>query len=513
MIQGTASHVGKTVLVAAVCRILSKAGFKVAPFKSQNMSLNSYVTTGGKEIARAQALQALAAGIEPRAEMNPVLLKPKGNTKSQVVLLGEPYRDITARNYYDGFAGRELLGTVEKSLEMLLSEFEVVVIEGAGSPAELNLYDSDIANMRIAEHAESPVFLVGDIDKGGVFASLFGTLSLLRPPHKELVKGFIINKFRGDISILEPGLRQLEAITRKPVLGVIPYVDGLVLPWEDSVSLESSDNSTNVSDFAVIKFPHISNFTDFDSLRVAGTDVRFVDSASQLGRPAVVILPGTKNTIHDLQWLKKEGFDGEILRLRKEGVPIIGICGGYQILGNKIMDPYGIEGGTSAEYDGLGLLDVTTTFERYEKTTKRVNADVIGGGPILGKVITKRIRGFEIHMGESKLGKDKPPFMVHSDDMKPHPEGAISSDGIVLGSYLHGMFDDEEITGALLDYLTDMKRLSSPKTMETIEASWLRSLDTLCRSVLESVDVDRIFEMAGVNTGARLSWSQYNSAS
>jgi len=315
MIQGTASYVGKTTFVAAMCKILSVAGYRVAPFKAQNMSLNSYVTRDGKEISRAQAFQAFAAGIEPRAEMNPILLKPKGEMQSQVVLLGQPYGDFQAKGFYEDFAMKEGLKVVRESLERLLREFDVVVIEGAGSPAELNLYDYEIANMRVAELFHSPVLLLGDIDRGGVFASLVGTLTLLRPEHRELVKGLIINKFRGDASILEPGLKDVERITGKPVLGVVPYVESLDLPWEDSLSLETSTAAAGGKiELAIIKLPLISNSTDFDSLRTAGASIRFVRSVEELDRPDAIIIPGTKNTVQDLRWMKSQGLDREILR-------------------------------------------------------------------------------------------------------------------------------------------------------------------------------------------------------
>ncbi len=502
MIQGTASYVGKTTFVTAFCKILSDAGYKVAPFKAQNMSLNSYVTPDGKEIARAQALQAFAAGIEPRAEMNPILLKPKSDMKSQVMLLGEPYKDIHAKGFYQDFAMNEGLRAVRESLETLLSEFEVVVIEGAGSPAELNLYDSEIANMRVAEISHSPVLLIGDIDRGGVFASLVGTLSLLKPEHRDMVKGFIINKFRGDVSILEPGLKQLETMTARPVLGVVPYLELLDLPWEDSVSLESLSNRTRKNiDLAVIRLPLISNSTDFDSLRAAGASVRFVRSVGELDSPDAVIIPGTKNTVHDLLWLKKQGLDREIVRLRKEGVPIIGICGGYQMLGKNLIDSNGIEGGAPGEYEGLCLLDLSTTFSDYQKTTLRVSAEIIKKAPILHRVAGKRVSGYEIHMGDSIPGKDERAFKVFPTESRSeyHLDGLVSDDGIVFGSYLHGLFDDVWITNALLEYLAERNGTEAPKIRRRVEESWRDNLELLSRTVQANVDVPRIFRIAGLS--------------
>jgi adenosylcobyric acid synthase len=432
--------------------------------------------------------------------MNPILLKPKSDMKSQVMLLGEPYKDLQAREFYQEFAMKEGLRAVRESLEKLFSEFEVVVIEGAGSPAELNLYDSEIANMRVAEVSNSPVLLVGDIDRGGVFASLVGTLSLLKPEHREMVKGFVINKFRGDVSILEPGLRQLETITARPVLGVVPYLESLDLPWEDSISLETLTKGSRRSiDLAVIRLPLISNSTDFDSLRAAGASVRLVRSVRELGTPDAVIVPGTKNTVRDLQWLKKEGLDREIVRLRKEGVPIIGICGGYQMLGKNLHDPQGIEGGAPGEYEGLGLLDVSTTFNKYHKTTRRVSAEIIKKAPILHRAAGKRVRGYEIHMGDSMPGKGERVFKIFAEESnsKYHLDGLVSQDGIVFGSYLHGLFDDVWITSALLEYLAERKGAQPPR-VRRVEASWRDSLELLARTVRDNVDIPRIFRITGL---------------
>ena len=509
MIQGTASYVGKTTIVAALCRILSKAGLKVAPFKAQNMSLNSYVTPDGKEISRAQALQAFAAGVEPRVEMNPILLKPKGRMVSQVVLMGEPYRDISAGDYYSEFALNSGIHVVEKSLNSLLSEFEVVIIEGAGSPAEINLYQHEITNMRVARLADAPVFLVADIERGGVFASIVGTISLLEPNDRERVKGVIINKFRGDPSVLEPGLKKLEELTGKPVLGVVPYVENLDLPWEDSVSLDDlKGGESSGFNVAVIRLPFISNFTDILPLIAAGMHVYQVRSSNRLRNPDIVIIPGTKNTIHDLKWLKRERFDKEILRLRRNGVPIIGICGGYQILGKKLVDPHGIEGGIAGkELEGLGLLDVETRFSSYTKRTSRVTAEVLVGGPLLGQSVGKRIRAYEIHMGETRPGSDKCPFRIFPDNgpgAKAHYDGAISSDGLVFGSYLHGLFDDGTITRALLDYLNQKKGGRKVEGIgeerASIEKTWEGSLDLFCTTLCSSVDIERILEFAQIRT-------------
>ncbi len=517
MIQGTASYVGKTIIVAAICRILSQAGVKVAPFKAQNMSLNSYVTKGGREIARAQAFQAFAAGIEPRVEMNPILLKPKGGTVSQVVLMGKPYRDISAKEYYADFTRNQGLRAVRKSLKSLLREFDAVVIEGAGSPAEINLYSQDIANMKVAGLTNAPVFLVADIERGGVFASAVGTICLLPPEDRKRVKGIIINKFHGDPTILESGLSKLEERTGKPVLGVVPYIENLDLPWEDSMSLDdlrSYERRDNIN-VAVIRLPFMSNSTDIHPLIAAGLRVNLVKSVSEIGNPDVLIIPGTKNTMHDLRWLRKERLDDQILRLRRSGVPIIGICGGYQILGKEIVDTLGLEDGvekiempTEAKIDGLGLLDITTKFNRYKKKTRRVRAKVIGAGPILGSVLGKLISAYEIHMGETRLvGTDKSSFKILKANRKglhvvPHYDGAISNDGLVIGSYLHGLFDDGTIIGALLGYLAQRKGIKRADTgifnKTGIESTWEESLNLLCATLRSNVDIDRILNMAGI---------------
>ncbi|MEM3451929.1 MAG: cobyric acid synthase, partial [Nitrososphaerales archaeon] len=360
MVQGTSSYCGKSIFVAAFCKIFKDAGYKVAPFKAQNMSLNSYVTENGEEIARAQALQAFACGIEPTSDMNPILLKPKGDTISQIVLHGKPYKDISAKDYYSEFALNEGIKSVKSSLSSLMKNYDLIFIEGAGSPVEINLYEKDISNMRVAELANAPVLLVTDIDRGGAFASLVGTLELLKPKHKRLVKGFIINKFRGQSMLLEQGLKKLEKITGKPVIGIVPYIQDLTLPDEDSMSLERDfyydDNKANI---AIIRLPRISNFTDFDPLELEESiNVQYVKSVRELGVPDAVIIPGTKNTIQDLFWLKEKGLAKEIVRLAKLEIPIFGICGGYQIIGKKIIDRKGIEGGRPGEFEGLGLLDV-----------------------------------------------------------------------------------------------------------------------------------------------------------
>lgn len=504
MVQGTSSHCGKSLLVTAFCRIFKDAGYRVAPFKAQNMSLNSFVTEKGEEIARAQALQALACGIEPTADMNPILLKPKGDMTSQIVLHGKPYKDISARDYYSEFALKEGIKSVKDSLSRLMNDYDLIFIEGAGSPAEINLYDSDIANMRIAELANAPVLLAVDIDRGGAFASLVGTLDLLNFEHKELVKGFIINKFRGQSMLLEPGLRKLEQLTGKPVLGIVPYIQDLTLPDEDSVSLERDfKRDEGKAAIAVIRLPRISNFTDFDPLEAeTSINIRYVRSVKELGTPDALIIPGTKNTIQDLSWLKEKGLAREIVRLAKLGVPIFGICGGYQIIGKKIIDRKGIEGGSPGEFDGLGLLDTKTEFSEYDKVTKRVKAKIVGNGPILNSGTGKTIVGYEIHMGKTSLGKDaKQAFKVikRGDKQVDDFDGAIDNNGLIVGTYIHGIFDELPVRRCLVEFLMKSKGIrSKDRAIKGIRAEWEKSLGQLSHIVKTSLDMNRICGIIGI---------------
>ncbi|NWG09451.1 MAG: cobyric acid synthase [Nitrososphaerales archaeon] len=503
MVQGTSSYCGKSLFVAAFCKIFKDAGYKVAPFKAQNMSLNSFVTEDGGEIARAQALQAFAAGIEPTSDMNPILLKPKGDTTSQIVLHGKPYKDMSAKDYYSEFALREGIKGVEDSLKRLMNKYDIVFIEGAGSPAEINIYESDIANMRIAEMADAPVLLIVDIDRGGAFASLVGTLELLRKEHKEYVQGFIINKFRGQPILLEPGLKRLEQMTGKLVLGVVPFIQDLMLPDEDSMALErSSKVDRGRANIAIIRLPRISNFTDFDPLESEPSlTIRYVKSIGELGVPDAVILPGTKNTIQDLLWLRENGLAREIVRLAKLGVPVFGICGGYQIMGKSITDRKGIEGGAPGEFDGLGLLDITTEFSGYDKITKRVKAQIVGDG-MLKPIIGKTIIGYEIHMGRASLGKgSRPAFEIIERGGKcvSDLDGAIDASGLIWGTYIHGIFDTPPIRKCLVDLL--MKRNGvkpSDMFVGDIRLEWGRSLRKLSEIIKANLDMKKICEIIGI---------------
>ncbi len=454
MVIGTSSHVGKSMLVTALCRSLSKK-YTVAPFKAQNMSLNSWITRDGKEIGIAQAIQAKAAGIEPTADMNPVLLKPKGAHISQLIILGKPYADKKAGDYYDSID--DLKSIVEGAYRRLAKTHEIIVIEGAGGAAEINLYHRDIVNIGTARAVEPPIILVGDIERGGVFASIYGTLELLPDDVKALVFGIIINKFRGDIKLLEPGIKQLEELTGLPVLGVIPYTD-IKIPSEDSVSIKDKKSNGNPIKIAVVRFPHISNFTDFEPLEKYA-DIVYIEPGNDFGEPDAIILPGTKNTIDDLRELNM-GMDKNIITASRKGTPVIGICGGYQMLGREIVDS-GIEGtGGEVSIKALGLLDVSTHFSEYKKQTKQVEKKISGDGAILGPLRGEKVRGYEIHMGETEGGE--PAF---GDD------GCVSKDGLVFGTYLHGLFENENIRNSFLSYLYKKKGMifRSKKEGDSIE--------------------------------------------
>ncbi|MCS4538622.1 MAG: cobyric acid synthase [Thaumarchaeota archaeon] len=499
MVQGTSSHCGKSLMVAALCRIFSNAGYRVAPFKAQNMSLNSFVTNDGKEIARAQAVQAIAARTEPTSDMNPILLKPKGNMTSQIVLNGTPYIDISASNYYSDFARGEGIHCLKESLKRLEADFEIVVIEGAGSPAEINLYDHEIANMRVADIVDAPVILVGDIDRGGVFASIVGTLELLKPRHRRRIKGFVINKFRGDLAILKPGLVQLQRITKKPMLGVVPFIEGLQLPSEDSVALEDLGTAQEPQiDIAIIHLPRISNFTDYEPFKMmTNVRTRYVKSEAELGDPDSIILPGTKNTIQDLLWLEKSGLVKKIVSMAKNR-PILGVCGGYQILGKRIIDKDGIEGKVKGEFKGLGLLDVVTYFEKYGKVTERISAESFAWTPIFGSLGRRKIMGYEIHMGRTVANNSvRPAFKIirRSENTVNINDGAVSNDGLVIGTYVHGLFENEGARNALIKFL--MQRRNNKPALKKRDSMqvWQESLDRLASVVESSLNMKKLFKM------------------
>lgn len=491
MIQGTSSHAGKSVLTAAICRILSDEGLRVAPFKAQNMSLNSFITACGGEVGRAQAFQAEAARCELTPDMNPVLLKPTGERTSQVIIQGKVHSNMDARTFH-AFK-KEAMRYVLESYERLAEDFDVIVMEGAGSPAEINLRENDIANMGTAEAVGSPVLIVGDIDRGGIFASLVGTMELLSPSERKLVKGFIINRFRGDVSLLDSGLDFLREKTGVSTLAVIPFIDGLGIHDEDGLSIEASSNAqTGVGNLriAVPRLPRISNFTDFDPLRAEPlVALDYIDSPRGIDGSDLVILPGTKNTIADLKWLRERGLFDAIKAFAARGGRVAGICGGFQMLGRSISDPGGVEG-EPCSTEGFGLLDAETVLAST-KTTIRVNG--VAGARLFGK--DHDLSGYEIHMG--RTSSDLAPFASLVSGGGTHPDGAVSEDGRVWGSYLHGLFDSDSFRGALLNLLSKERGLGSVEVTD-FEALKEASIVRLAASVKEAVDTGQLMKIIGV---------------
>jgi adenosylcobyric acid synthase len=495
MVQGASSSVGKSLLVTALCRILARRGLRVAPFKAQNMSNNAAVTADGGEIGRAQALQALAAGVEPTTDMNPILLKPEADHRSQVVVHGRPWRTLSAGQYYE--RKRALWSAVTESLERLRSRYDLVLIEGAGSPAELNLRASDVVNMAVALHAESPVILVGDIDRGGVFAQLLGTLWLLPDDERRLVRGLVVNKFRGDPALFRDGVAIIEEKAGLPVLGVVPYLPDLGLPEEDAATLDGMRHhptGAEVLDIAIVKLPHIANFDDFDPLRhEPGVRVRFVDSCDALGRPDAVIVPGSKATVADLEWLRTRRLDAAILDLAARGAAIVGICGGYQMLGQMIHDPAGVES-PSAETPGLGLLGVGTTFEAV-KTTRRVQARIVAGPGWMARLVDHELSGYEIHMGRTTAATDSTPWLAITREAPDDLDGAASADGRIWGCYLHGLFDNDGFRRAWLDSLASHQRAGDRPEPAAHHDRFAAALDRLADTVEQALDIPAILAM------------------
>ncbi|PJI07002.1 MULTISPECIES: cobyric acid synthase [Clostridium] len=487
MIQGTASSVGKSIIVAALCRIFKQDGFSVCPYKSQNMSLNSYITLDGKEMGRAQVLQAYAAGLEPEVYMNPILLKPTTDKNCQVIVNGEVYCNSSAKHYCN--LKKDFAPMLKKGFKELEKKFDIVVIEGAGSPAEINLRDNDIVNMGFAELVDAPVLLVGDIDKGGVFASLFGTIMLLTEDERKRMKGTIINKFRGDVDILKPGLKMLEDRINLPTLGVVPYFTLNLEDEDGAVDFNTKVNSA--IDAAVIRLPHISNFTDIDALKVEkDVSIRYVTSAESFGHPDALIIPGSKNTIGDLLYLRKTGIEKKIKEYASEKGLVIGICGGYQMLGNVIEDPLKVET-EFGKVDGMGLLDINTVF-KDEKVTTRVKGEVCGKGI--------KVYGYEIHMGISSYGKSVKPFahITEENEGKAHiKDGAVNMAGNVIGTYLHGVFDSTDLRQYFVNMLREKKGL---KTRASVSYEKLRDneINKLADIVRNNIDMNKIYEIMGV---------------
>jgi adenosylcobyric acid synthase len=501
MIQGTSSSVGKSLVTTALCRIFARAGYRVAPFKSQNMSLNSAVTVEGGEIGRAQAAQAEAAGIEPTVDMNPILLKPEADHRSQVVVRGRPVASVSFREY--ARMKPDLVHVVAESLDRLRRAYDVVLIEGAGSPAEINLRDGEIVNMRIARLADAPVLLVGDIDRGGVFAAFVGTLELLPPDDRARVAGFIVNKFRGDPSLLTPGFDELTARTGVPVLGVVPYIADSLVPAEDSLSLDDLERRTGPAavEIAVPRLPRIANFDDFEPLaREPGVRLVFARVPEALERADVIILPGSKNTAEDLGWLRRTGLADSVTRAAAHGRPVVGICGGYQMLGLEVRDPHHVES-DAATTPGLGLLEAVTWLER-DKTTVRVRGRVTQTAGIFADAADLEIEAYEIHVGRTEVTETRWPFAVlHRQGRRvEEPDGALNRAGNVVGTYLHGLFVNGGLRRALLAELAARKG-QAPDPRWGAPTATRERYDRLADIVAASSDLATIGKLVALELG------------
>lgn len=490
MIQGTMSGVGKSLFTAALCRIFHQEGVRVAPFKSQNMALNSFVTPDGLEMGRAQAVQAEACGLEPCVQMNPILLKPTGDRTSQLVVMGKPVANYDAAGY---FAMKSALWPVVlDAFADLESRFDLICVEGAGSSAEINLKSDDFVNMGLARRLDIPVLLVGDIERGGVFAQIAGTLALLEPHERAQVKAYVVNKFRGDIEILRPGLEQLDRLTGCPAAGVVPWCSADV-DDEDSLSSRLCARTAEaLLDIAVVKLPRISNFSDFSALSaVEGVGVRYVERAHELGSPDLIILPGTKNTSADMEWMRACGIETSVKGAAARGVPLIGICGGYQMLGREIIDEDGVESGKSVA--GMGLLPISTRFYP-EKRRTRVRARVLNPEGFFAPLSGAELEGYEIHCGVSERGAS--PLLVLEDGSH---DGCCQEN--VMGCYLHGFFDSAECRRALLNALASKKGVSLPNPDFDWKSYKESQYDILAQTVRQSLDMDlirRIIDGEGV---------------
>jgi adenosylcobyric acid synthase len=513
MVLGTGSHVGKSILTAALGRILSDDGYRVAPFKAQNMSLNSSATLDGREIGRAQALQAEACRIPACAEMNPVLIKPSSDTGSQIVVLGKIWGQVTASDYHLRRV-EELFPVVLTSYEKLASEHDVIVIEGAGSPAEINLREHDIVNMRMARAANAACLLVGDIDRGGVFASLLGTLQLLEPQERSLIRGYAINKFRGDLSLLEPGIRMMAPQLGIPCTGVVPYLHDLGLDEEDGVAIEDRQTATRVwkdtvADpcserplrIGVVALPHLANFTDFDSLAAEPTvSLAYVERQEELQNADLVIIPGSKQTIDDLKWLQRRGYDHALWEMHGRGRLIMGICGGFQMLGTRIDDPDGIEsGGAPWVCEGLGLLPIRSVFNA-KKITRQVRG--MCRTAIFGQQPSEpAFHGYEIHVGETTYAVGAMRFAeITREGMNGViPDGAVSTDGRVVGTYVHGLFDSDSFRHAFVDAARKACGLEPSRTHAFVAKEREARLDRLAEHVRHSLDLYLIRSWIGLS--------------
>ena len=492
MVQGTMSNAGKSLLAAGLCRIFKQDGYRVAPFKSQNMALNSFITEEGLEMGRAQVMQAEAAGIAPSVLMNPILLKPTNDTGSQVIVNGEVQGCMSAREYFK--YKKKLVPDIMKAYQTLSEQNDIIVIEGAGSPAEINLKSDDIVNMGMAKMAKAPVLLVGDIDRGGVFAQLIGTVMLLEEDERAMVKGLIINKFRGDKTILDPGVEMLEARSGIPVVGVAPYLD-IQVEDEDSLT-ERFERKQEVGliDIAVIRVPRISNFTDFNPLEsIPGVSLRYVKHVSELGNPDLIILPGTKNTMEDLLWMRESGMEAAVLKAAAKGKMIFGICGGYQMLGETLSDPYGVEAGGTIK--GMGLLPMDTVFAR-NKTRTRVSGRFGALTGELSSLSGAEVEGYEIHMGETVLNGEA----RHSLSIRDSVSGSEKEDGVYLGNicgtYVHGVFDREESAEALIRTLGNQKGIDVSQMAGVDYAAFKETqYDILAAELRKHLDMEKIYRI------------------
>ncbi len=495
MLQGTSSHVGKSILATALCRIFLQEGRNVVPFKAQNMALNSYVTQDGREMGRAQVAQAEAAGLAPQVDMNPVLLKPTGNSCSQVIINGCPVGNMSAKDYHTGYS-LKAFSAVQDALKRLENRYDTIVIEGAGSPAEVNLKAHDIVNMRVAKYVQAPVLLVADIDRGGSLAALVGTLALLDEDERALVKGLIINKFRGDISLFTPAVEFLEEKTGKPVLGVIPYIDQLGIDDEDSVSLEDKQEASQqpaAVRIAVIQLPKISNFTDFDSLQAErDAGVTYVQDGETLSKYDLIILPGSKNTAADMQWLRQSGMERHIQQALRQGTPVVGICGGYQMLGQWIHDPSHTES-SLADIQGLGLLPIETVFSPKKMTSqvKGVCSELYFAGQTIA---CGELEGYEIHMGQTT---DTQEHVLHPIYLTQRAgkacrevHGSARADGLVWGTYMHGIFDNDVFRRCMLNALRLQKGLPALPVSRNYRAEKQKSYDRLAHIVRQHLRMD-----------------------
>ena len=501
MVVGTMSNSGKSLLTAGLCRVFNQDGYKVAPFKSQNMALNSFITKEGAEMGRAQVVQAEAANIEPSVMMNPILLKPTSDSGSQVIVNGEAIGTMKAQEYYA--MKHTLRPAVQEAFDKLSSQYDIVCIEGAGSPAEINIKKDDFVNMGMAQMAKAPVLLVADIDRGGVFASIYGTLMLLEPEERAMVKGVIINKFRGDVEILRPGLRMIEEKTGVPVIGVLPMLN-VDIEDEDSLSERISGHSeVDLIDIAVIRTPRMSNYTDFNVFElIPGVSLRYVKNVRDLGNPDMIIIPGTKNTIGDLKWLRQSGVEAAILKHASNGTVIFGICGGYQMLGKNISDPYGVEEG--GDFPGLGLLDITTSFIEHKRTIQMEGCfgDVKG---IFHELTGMPLHGYEIHSGVTSF--DAKNAMTN---IRPiHEAGDEFAEGNqnitykmnVYGTYVHGVFDGDGIAAKIVEALLTKKGLHMEDVKTINFADYKRQqYDILADAVRKDIDMKKVYKIleAGV---------------